>query len=129
MIILESVSFVPKIENPLDDVIKILYDEVEHKKTTHPYISPQAQTAPTIETETQAIEDEFGPLKQEFDRVNNAATEQKKTSRSNWPYWLYHWWKKSFEKYRDRGQNNAKQKNDPFIDFTVTSPEPKKVQW
>ena len=80
---LESFSFVPMIEKRLDDVIEILYDDVEHKKTTHPYISPQVQTAPTIETETQAIDDAFGPLKQEFDRVNKAATEQKITSRSN----------------------------------------------
>ena len=55
----ESVSFVPKIEDPLDDVIEILYDDVEHKKTTHPYIPPQVQSAPTIETETQTINDEF----------------------------------------------------------------------
>ena len=55
----ESVSFVHKIEDPLDDVIEILYDDVEHKKTTHPYIPPQVQSAPTIETETQTINDEF----------------------------------------------------------------------
>lgn len=55
----EGVSFVPKIEDPLDDVIEILYDDVEHKKTTHPYIPPQVQSAPTMETETQTINDEF----------------------------------------------------------------------
>ena len=36
------------------------------------------QDASIIETETQAINDEFDKLKQQFDAVNDAATEQKK---------------------------------------------------
>ena len=67
-----SVSFVPKIEDPLDDVIETLYHNIEHKKATHPYVPPQVQPAHTIEAETQAVDDEFKRLKQE-----------KETNRSN----------------------------------------------
>lgn len=55
----KSVSFMPKIEDPLDDVIETLYDNIEHKKATHPYVPPQVQPAHTIEAETQAADDEF----------------------------------------------------------------------
>ena len=54
-----SVFYVPKTEDPLDDVIDILDDDIEHKKTTHPYVPPQVQTTPTIELETQAIDNQF----------------------------------------------------------------------
>ena len=47
-------------------------------KTTHLNVALQFHPAPTIELETQAVDDEFAKLKQEFDRVNDAATEQKK---------------------------------------------------
>ena len=53
-------------------------DGIEHKKTIHPNVAQEFQTAQTIELETQAVDDEFAKLKQEFDRVNDAATEQKK---------------------------------------------------
>ena len=38
---------------------------------------PQVQTAPTIELETQVVDDEFANLKEQFDRVGNAAAKQK----------------------------------------------------
>ena len=50
---------------------------MEHKKAEHPYAEPQVQDAETIETETKAVNDELSQLKQEFDKVNDAATEQK----------------------------------------------------
>ena len=73
-----SVLFAPKTDDPLDVVIDILGDDIEHKKTTHPYVLPQVQTAPTIELETQAIDNEFAKLKEQFDRVGNVAAEHKK---------------------------------------------------
>lgn len=73
-----SISYVPKTEDPLDVVIDILDDEnIELKKITHPYVPLQVQTAPTIELETQAIDDEFANLKEQFDRVGNADAKQK----------------------------------------------------
>ena len=74
----KSVSFVPKQEGPLDVVIDILNENVEHKKMTHPYVPPQVQTSAEIETETCQIDDELAKLKAEYGRVNDAATEQKK---------------------------------------------------
>ena len=68
----KNVSFVPKQEDPLDVVIYILDENIEHKKITDPYVPPQ------VETETRQINDEFAKLKPEYDRVNNAAAEQKK---------------------------------------------------
>ena len=72
-----SVSYVHKTEDPLDDAIDILDDDIERKKTTHPYMPLQIQTAPTIELETQAIDNEFAKLKEQFDRVGNVAGKQK----------------------------------------------------
>ena len=48
----------------------------QNKKTEHPYVEPQVQDAQTIETETHAVNDEFSQIKQEFDTVNDVATEQ-----------------------------------------------------
>ena len=74
----KSVSFVPKQEGPLDVVIDILNKNVEHKKMTHPYLLPQVQTAPEIETETRQIDEELAKLTVEYGRVNDTAAEQKK---------------------------------------------------
>ena len=52
-------------------------EDVEHKKTRHPYVEPQVKDAQTIQMETQTIDNEFSKLKQEFDKVNNAVAEQK----------------------------------------------------
>ena len=43
----------------------------------HLRIEPQVKDAQTIETETQTTINKFFKLKQEFDKVNNSATEQK----------------------------------------------------
>ena len=72
-----SVSYVPKTENPLDDVIDIIDDHIEHKKTTHLYVPPQFKTAPSFKLETQAIDNEFAKIKEQFDRVGNLDAEQK----------------------------------------------------
>ena len=53
------------------------FENLEHKKTRHPYDEPQVKDAQTIEMETQTIDNKFSKLKQEFDKVNNAVTEQK----------------------------------------------------
>ena len=39
---------------------------------------PHVQNAPPIELETQAVDNEFAKLKEQFDRVGNVAAEQKK---------------------------------------------------
>ena len=52
----KSVSFAPKIEDPSDDVIEILYDDIEHKTTTHLNIPLLPQTAPTTELETRVVD-------------------------------------------------------------------------
>ena len=74
----KSVSFVPKQECPLDVVIDILNKNFEHKKMTHPYLLPQVQTAPEIETQTRQIDGELAKLKVEYARVNDTTAEQKK---------------------------------------------------
>ena len=71
--------FNPKIEDPLDTVIKILDDpDAEHKKEMFPYVPPQVQTPKEIETETRLVDDEFTDLKTKFDEVNDVVTELKK---------------------------------------------------
>ena len=74
----KRVSFVSKIEKPLDVVINDLGELIERKKITHPYVSPQVKTADETEIETQATNEEFAKLKAEYDRINDAAAEQKK---------------------------------------------------
>ena len=70
--------FVPKKEDPLDAVIDILGEQVEHKKMMHPYVPPQAQTADAIETETQQVDDKFAKLNADYNQINDASTKQKK---------------------------------------------------
>ena len=74
----KRVSFVPKIEKPLDVVINDLDEPIGHKKITHPHVPPQVQTADEIDIETQAANNEFAELKAEYNRINDAAAEQKK---------------------------------------------------
>ena len=69
-----NISYVPRNENPLDVVIDILDEGIEHKKTTHPYVPPQVQTAPEIEREKLAVDNEFADLKTEYDKINDVAT-------------------------------------------------------
>ena len=68
----KSVSFVPKQEDPLDVVIYILDENIEHKKNYRSLFPPQVQT------ETRETDDEFAKFKPEYDRVNDAAAEQNK---------------------------------------------------
>ena len=58
-------------------IVDDFFKNLEHKKTKHPYVELQVKDAQTIEAETQTTNSEFSKLKQEFDKVNNAATEQK----------------------------------------------------
>ena len=57
------------------EIIDDQFEDLKHKKTRHPYVKPQVTQ--TTETEPQTIDNEFSKLKQEFDKVNNAVTEQK----------------------------------------------------
>ena len=50
---------------------------------THPYVPPQVKTADEIEIKTSETNNEFAKLKAEYDRINDAATEQKKPKRNN----------------------------------------------
>ena len=61
----------------------ILNENVERKKMTHLYFPPQVKTADEIEIETSETNNEFAKLKAEYDRINDAATEQKKPKRNN----------------------------------------------
>ena len=71
-------TFVP-LPDPFEhDLINYQFEnDLEHKKLENPYVEPQVKDAQTIELETQAENDEFSKLKQEFDKANNAAKEQK----------------------------------------------------
>ena len=79
----KNYSLVPKTEDPLDVVIDILDENTERKKMIHPYVPPQVKTADEIEIETSETNNEFAKLKAEYDRINDAATEQKKPKRNN----------------------------------------------
>ena len=59
------------------EIVDDLFKDLQHKKTKHPYVKPQVNDAQTIEIETQTTNCKFLKLKQEFDKVNNTATEQK----------------------------------------------------
>ena len=75
--IIDTTTFVPLPDPFEQDIINDQFEDFEHKKTRHPYVEPQVKDAQTIEMETQNIDNEFSKLKQEFDKVNNAVTEQK----------------------------------------------------
>ena len=81
----KNVCFVPKKEDPLDVVIDIIDESIEHKKMMLPYVPPQVKTADEIEVETRETNDEIPKLKAECHRINDAAAEQKNTRRNNWP--------------------------------------------
>ena len=72
--IIDNMTFVllpnPFEENLIDDQFQ---NHLEHKKIEHPHVEPKLEDAQTIELETQAENDEFLKLKQEFDKVNDAA--------------------------------------------------------
>ena len=41
------------------EIVDDLFKDLEHKKTKHPYVEPQVKDAQTIETRTQATDNEF----------------------------------------------------------------------
>ena len=72
--------FDPKIEDPLDDVIEIIdLPDIEHKKSTFPYVKPTVQLPDEIEETQKLIDGDFIDLQTKFDKLNDVATEQKKT--------------------------------------------------
>ena len=76
-------SFVD-LPNPFEqEIVDNLFKDFEHKKTKHPYVEPQVKDAQTIETETETTNSEFPKLKQEFDKVNNAAEQKSQTDTTN----------------------------------------------
>ena len=75
--IIDTTTFVELPDLFEQQIADDLFKDLEHKKTKHPYLEPRVKDAQTIETETQVTNNEFSQLKQEFDKVNNAAAEQK----------------------------------------------------
>ena len=75
--IIDTTTFVPFPDPFEQEVASDKFEDLEHKKVKHAYVEPQDKDGQTIETERQAKDNEFSKLKQEFDKVNNAVTEQK----------------------------------------------------
>ena len=76
----EERVFQPKTEDPLDDVIEIIdMPDVEHKKSMFPYVEPTVETADKIDKRREIIDTDFIDLQNEFNKVNEVVTEQKKT--------------------------------------------------
>ena len=76
--------FICRLTNPFEqEIVDNLFKDFEHKKTKHPYVELQVKDAQTIETETETINSEFPKLKQEFDKVNNAAEQKSQTDTTN----------------------------------------------
>ena len=76
--------FICRRTNPFEqEIVDNLFKDFEHKKTKHPYVEPQVKDAQTIETETETTNSEFPKLKQEFDKVNNAAEQKSQTDTTN----------------------------------------------
>ena len=75
--IVDSTTFV-ELPDPFEQqIVDNLFKDLEHKKKKFPHVERQVKYAQTIETETQVTNSELSKLKQEIDKVNNAATEQK----------------------------------------------------
>ena len=53
--------------------------DVEHKKSMFPYVEPTVETANKIDKRQEIIDTDFIDLQNEFNKVNDVATEQKKT--------------------------------------------------
>ena len=76
--------FICRRTNPFEqEIVDNLFKDFEHKKTKHPYVELQVKDAQTIETETETTNSEFPKLKQEFDKVNNAAEQKSQTNTTN----------------------------------------------
>ena len=75
--------FIPKINDPLDDIIEIIDDpDIKHKKITHPYVEPTVQTADDIDKSKEIIDTDFIDLKTLFDRPGDVAAENKKNKKN-----------------------------------------------
>ena len=71
--------FEPKIEDPLDDVLEIInMPDLEHKKSMFPYVEPTVETADEIDTNQEKIDTDFIDIQNEFNKINDVLTEQKK---------------------------------------------------
>ena len=76
--------FICRLTNPFEqEIVDNLFKDFEHKKTKHRYVELQVKDAQTIETETETTNSEFPKLKQEFDKVNNAAEQKSQTDTTN----------------------------------------------
>ena len=74
--------FNPKINNPLDDVFEIINDpNVEHKKTTFPYVEPTVQLPDDIENTQKLIDDDYADLLNKIYGVNDVINKQKKVKK------------------------------------------------
>ena len=71
--------FTPKINNLLDAIMEILEEpNVEHKKTTFPYVEPTVQLPDEIEETQKLIDDDYTDLLSKINGPNDVLTEQKK---------------------------------------------------
>ena len=75
--IIKDPSFVELPDQFEEELVEDLFKNLEHKKIEYTYIETQVQDAETIEIETKNKDDEFSELKQLFNDIGNAATEQK----------------------------------------------------
>ena len=74
--------FIPKINNPLDDVSEIMDDpNVEYKKTKFPYVEPTVQLPDEIEDTQKRIDDDYVDLLNKIYGVNDVITEQNKNKK------------------------------------------------
>ena len=71
--------FIPKINDPLDEVMEILDDpNVKHKKSTFPYVEPTVQLPDEIEHTQKLIDNDYADLLSKINEPNDVLTEQKK---------------------------------------------------
>ena len=71
--------FKSKINKPLDDVMEVLEDpNVEHKKTTFPYVEPTVQLPDEVEDSQKLLEEDYADLLSKINGPNDVLTEQKK---------------------------------------------------
>ena len=60
---INTTTFVPLPDPFQQEIIHDQFEDLEHKKTRHPYVEPQVKDAQTIEMETQTIDNKFFNLK------------------------------------------------------------------
>ena len=77
-------NFFEEPEKFKEELEEDLYKDLEHKKIEEPYVEPQVQDAETIDKETKKEDEEFYDLALKYNKIDNAATEQKKTKLLHW---------------------------------------------